>query len=117
MEIYHNPRCQKSRQTLKIIQDAQVDFEIRKYLDDPPSREELQIVLDKLDIKPLSLIRKNEDLYKKEYQGKDLTDEEWIDVMIEHPRLIERPVVIHADKAIIGRPPENVRELLEGEKD
>lgn len=113
MEIYHNPRCQKSRQTLKILQDAQVDFEIRKYLDDPPSREELQVVLEKLGINPLSLIRKNEDLYKNEYKGKDLTNEEWIDVMVAHPRLIERPVVIHGDQAVIGRPPENVRELLE----
>lgn len=112
MEIYHNPRCQKSRQTLKILQEAQVDFEIRKYLDNPPTREELQVVLDKLDIKPLALIRKSEDLYKNEYKGKDLTDEEWIEVMVEHPRLIERPIVIHGDQAVIGRPPENVRDLL-----
>lgn len=113
MEIYHNPRCQKSRQTLKILQEAHADFEIRKYLDETPTREELRVVLDKLDIKPLALIRKNEEIYKNQYKGKDLTADEWIEVMIEHPRLIERPIVIDGDQAIIGRPPENVRALLE----
>ncbi|MBY5957518.1 arsenate reductase (glutaredoxin) [Membranicola marinus] len=112
MEIYHNPRCQKSRQTLKILQESKTDFEIRKYLDDPPSKDELQQVLAKLDIKPMALIRQNEDLFKKEYKGKVLNDEEWIDVMVKHPRLIERPIVIHGDRAVIGRPPENVRALL-----
>ncbi len=112
MEIYHNPRCQKSRQTLKILQDAQVDFEIRKYLENPPSKDELRDVLDKLDIAPEALIRKKEKLYIDEYKGTELTDEEWIEIMVKHPILIERPIVIEGDRAVIGRPPENVRELL-----
>jgi len=112
MEIYHNPRCRKSRQTLKILQEAEVDFEIRKYLEDPPTADELREVLEMLDIKPLALIRKGEEIFKNEYKGKDLSDEEWIDVMVTHPILIERPVVIKEGRAIIGRPPENVRELL-----
>lgn len=112
MEIYHNPRCRKSRETLSILQDSEVDFEIRKYLDDPPTKEELTAVLEKLDIRPLTLIRKREDVFKNQYQGKDLSDEEWIEVLVAHPRLIERPIVIKGDRAIIGRPPENVRELL-----
>lgn len=112
MEIYHNPRCQKSRQTLKILQEAKVDFEIRKYLDDPPTVEELRAVLEKLDIKPQALIRKNEEVYKNELKGQDLSDDEWIEVMVANPRLIERPIVIHGDHAVLGRPPENVRELL-----
>jgi len=112
MEIYHNPRCQKSRQTLKILQEAKVDFEIRKYLEDPPTFDELRSILEKLDIKPLALIRKNEGIYKNELKGQDLSDDEWIELMVEHPRLIERPIVIHGERAVLGRPPENVRELL-----
>ncbi len=112
MEIYHNPRCQKSRQTLKILQEAKVDFEIRKYLDDPPTVDELRSVLEKLDIKPQALIRKNEEVYKNEFKGQDLSDEEWIEVMVANPRLIERPIVIQGERAVLGRPPANVRELL-----
>ena len=112
MEIYHNPRCQKSRQTLKILQEAKVDFEIRKYLDDPPTVDELRAVLEKLDIQPQALIRKNEEVYKNEFKGQDLSDEEWIEVMVANPRLIERPIVIQGERAVLGRPPANVRELL-----
>lgn len=112
MEIYHNPRCQKSRETLKIIQESGAEFTIRKYLEDPPAEAELRGVLDKLDIKPLALIRKKEALFKNEYKGKDLSDDEWIRIMADNPRLIERPIVIQGDRAIIGRPPENVRDLL-----
>ena len=112
MEIYHNPRCRKSRETLNILQDSGVDFEIRKYLDDPPTKVELTDVLKKLDIRPLALIRKREEVFKNEFKGKDLSDDEWIDVMVAHPRLIERPIVIEGDRAVIGRPPENVREFL-----
>ena len=112
MEIYHNPRCQKSRQTLKILQEAKVDFEIRKYLDDPPTVDELRAVLEKLDIQPQALIRKNEEVYKNEFKGQDLSDEEWIEVMVANPRLIERPIIIQGERAVLGRPPANVRELL-----
>lgn len=112
MEIYHNPRCQKSRQTLKILQDARVDFEIRKYLDNPPTKGELKIVLEKLGISPQALIRKEEQIFKNEYLGKNLTADEWIEVMVRHPKLIQRPIVIDGDRAVLGRPPENVRELF-----
>ncbi|SRR5690606_19010313 len=112
MEIYHNPRCSKSRQTLEIIQESGVDFTIRKYLEDPPTKEELRKILSILDISPQTLIRKNEPLFKNEYKNRDLTDEEWLDVLVENPKLIQRPIVIDRDRAVIGRPPENVRELL-----
>ncbi len=112
MEIYHNPRCQKSRQALQILQEADVDFQIRKYLDNPPTRAELEAVVKKLDVSPETLVRKNEKIYTEKYKGKELTDGEWIDAMIENPRLIQRPIVIDGDRAVIGRPPENVRELL-----
>lgn len=112
MEIYHNPRCQKSRQALQILQEADVDFQIRKYLDNPPTRAELEAVVKKLDVSPETLVRKNEKIYTEKYKGKELTDGEWIDAMVENPRLIQRPIVIDGDRAVIGRPPENVRELL-----
>lgn len=112
MEIYHNPRCQKSRQALQILQEADVDFQIRKYLDNPPIRAELEAVVKKLDVSPETLVRKNEKIYTEKYKGKELTDGEWIDAMVENPRLIQRPIVIDGDRAVIGRPPENVRELL-----
>ena len=112
MEIYHNPRCQKSRQTLKILQDAEVEFQIRKYLDHPPSKAELEAIVKKLDIAPAALVRTSEKLYTDHYKGKELTDEEWIEAMVQNPKLIQRPIVIDGDRAVIGRPPENVRDLL-----
>ena len=112
MIIYHNPRCQKSRQTLQLLQEAKVEFQIRKYLDDPPTADELKEVIRKLDISPQTLIRKNERIYINQFKGRDLSDEEWIEVLVAHPVLIQRPIVIEGDRAVIGRPPENVRDLL-----
>lgn len=112
MEIYHNPRCSTSRKTLAILEESGKDFTIRRYLEDSPSAEELQELVAKLEGGPRALIREKETIFKENYKGKELTDEEWIQAMVDHPRLIERPVVIAGDKAVIGRPPENVRELL-----
>lgn len=112
MIIFHNPRCSKSRQTLELIQQANVEPEVRLYLKDQVSYEELESILKKLDISPEELIRKGESIYKEQFKGKTLSDEEWINAMIEHPKLIERPIVIKGDQAVLGRPPENVLELL-----
>lgn len=112
MEIYHNPRCSSSRKTLQLIEDAGQEVTIRRYLDRPPVAEELREILSKLKMKPEELIRKNEAVYKENYKGKKLSDEEWIEAMILHPRLIQRPIVISGDRAVIGRPPESVKELL-----
>ncbi len=112
--IYHNPRCSKSRQTLQLIKERKDDAEIQivEYLKEHPSREEFVKVLAKLNMKPTELIRKGEEIYKKELKSLNLTDDEWIDVMLENPKLIERPIVIKDNKAILGRPPENVFEFL-----
>lgn len=110
--IYHNSRCSKSRQTLQLLRDNGVEPEIREYLKDVPTREELKLVLAKLDISPTELLRKNEDVYKSSYKGLNLSEDEWIDAMIEHPKMIERPIVIRDNGAVLGRPPENVLELL-----
>lgn len=112
MKIYHNPRCKKSRETLQIIEDANVDVEIIKYLEDIPSADELKDLLSKLGITAEKLLRKTEQVFKDNYKGKVLSEDEWIQAMIENPKLIERPIVVKGDKAILGRPPQNVEVLL-----
>lgn len=112
LKIYHNPRCSKSRQTLKIIEDKNVDVEIIEYLKNIPSAKELKEILGKLNLKPQDILRKGEAIFKEQFKGKTFSDDEWIDIMLANPKLIERPIVFTKDKAIIGRPPENVLELL-----
>lgn len=111
MKIYHNPRCRKSRETLQILQDKGAHVEIIEYLKTPPSKEELKAILKKLGRKPLDIIRKNEAIFKEKFKGKEYPDDRWIQIMVENPVLIERPIVIKNNKAVIGRPPENVLEL------
>jgi len=113
VKIYHNPRCSKSRQTLQLLKDNNIEPQIVKYLDTPPSREELEAILEMLGMEPRDLMRKKE----KEYKALGLDDpnlsrEQLIDAMVAHPRLIERPIVIKDGKAAIGRPPEQVLEIL-----
>ncbi len=112
MKIYHNPRCRKSRETLALIEEKGTDPEIILYLENPPSKRELTNLIHMLGIAPFDLIRKGESIYKEQYKGKDLTDQQWIDAMIANPKLIERPIVIQGNKAVLGRPPSNVLELL-----
>jgi len=112
MKIYHNPRCRKSREALNIIQNYGIEPEVVLYLDTPPSRQEIKDVLSKLEITAKELVRKEEKLFKEEYRGKELTEEQWITVLADNPKLIQRPVVINGKRAIIGRPPESVHVLL-----
>jgi arsenate reductase len=111
MKIYHNPRCRKSREALSLLQDRGLEPEIVLYLKDRPTREELKDLLGKLGMKAHELIRKGEAIYKETYKGKELSEEEWIEAMLQHPKLMERPIVVKGDKAIVGRPPEKVLEL------
>jgi arsenate reductase len=111
--IYHNPRCSKSRQTLELIRAQGLEPRIIEYLKTPPSAEELGQILDLLGCEPRDAIRNNEIEY--EQQGLDdtsLSREQLIDAMIEHPILIQRPIVLVNGKAVIGRPPELVLEIL-----
>ena len=110
--IYHNPRCRKSRETLELITSKRESPNIVEYLKTPPNYEELAGIVDLLGIKPLALIRRNEKVFKEQFKGQDLSDEEWLNVMIENPILIERPVVVKDGKATIGRPPESVLDIL-----
>jgi len=112
LTIYHNPRCSKSRQTLGIIEEAGQMVQVVEYLKTVPTKEELAEIVEKLGIKPIELIRKGEADYKENFKGKTLTDEEWIEAMVQYPKLIERPIVIKDNKAVLGRPPENVKVLF-----
>ncbi|NAS30109.1 arsenate reductase (glutaredoxin) [Flavobacteriaceae bacterium R38] len=112
IKIYHNPRCSKSREGLEILQNSGKEFEIVKYLEATPSEAELREVISFLAIKPEQLIRKNEVIWKEQFKGKTLNDEQLISIMIQHPKLIERPIVINGNKAIIGRPPQTITTIL-----
>jgi arsenate reductase len=106
IKIYHNPRCTKSRQTLALLEKKTTDFKIIEYLKNPLSFDEIKEIIEKLAIKPIDLIRKNEQIWKDNYKGKEMTDLEIIKAMEGNPKLIERPIVINERKGIIGRPPE-----------
>lgn len=112
MQIYHNPRCRKSREGLAILEEHGAPFEVVKYMDDPPDQQTLKDLLAKLGIPPIDLVRKGEAIWKSDFKGKDLDDDAIIQAMAEHPRLIERPIVVKGDKAVIGRPPEKIRAIL-----
>ena len=111
--IYHNPRCSKSRQTLQLLQDNQVEPEVVLYLETPPDKSTLKNLLQKLGISARELLRKGEDDYKAlNLKDPALSDDQLIEAMVSHPKLIERPIVVKGDNAVLGRPPENVLELL-----
>lgn len=111
--IYHNPRCSKSRQTLQLLEDNGVSPEIVLYLETPPSASALKDLLKKLGISARDLLRKGEDAYKENNLKDDsLSESQLIAAMVEHPKLIERPIVVKGSKAVLGRPPENVLQLI-----
>jgi arsenate reductase len=111
--IYHNPRCSKSRQTLAILEEKQIKADIILYLDSPPSADTLKLILSKLGITARQLLRKGEDAYKENnLKNPDLSDDDLIAAMQASPKLIERPIVINGDKAVLGRPPENVLDII-----
>ncbi len=113
MKILHNPRCSKSRKTLALIEQAGVDPEVVLYLETPPAADELDEILGKLGLEPMELVRRGEEIYKElGLGGRELSRQELIDLMVAHPKLIERPIVIAGERAVLGRPPENVKELL-----
>jgi arsenate reductase len=111
--IYHNPRCSKSRETLKLLQERGIEPEIREYLKDVPSADELKSVLAALGISARDLLRSKETEYKEAgLDDQSLSEDAIINAMTEYPKLIERPIVINGNKARIGRPPESVLEIL-----
>jgi len=112
-KIYHNPRCSKSRQSLALLTENEMDVEIIEYLKTPPTRKELTEIIKMLGIKPRDLLRKGEKEYKEAgLNNMELSDKQIIDAMLEHPKLIERPIVIKDGQARIGRPPELILEIV-----
>ncbi|MEN8858154.1 MAG: arsenate reductase (glutaredoxin) [Flavobacteriaceae bacterium] len=112
IKIYHNPRCRKSREGLEILQNSGQAFEIKEYLKEIPSTDELASLIKLLGISPIDLVRKNEAIWKENYKGKTLSNSEIIAAMINNPKLIERPIVVNNNKAILGRPTENIKRIL-----
>ena len=110
--FYHNPRCRKSREALSILEEHTDDIEIVEYLKEPPSEVELKSIIGRLGIGAIELIRKGEDDFKINFKGQDLSEGEWIKAMVKYPKLMERPIILKGDRAIIGRPPENVKLLF-----
>ncbi|WP_228237411.1 arsenate reductase (glutaredoxin) [Allomuricauda sp. M10] len=112
IKIYHNPRCGKSRQGLQILEHSGKEFEIIKYLEEVPTKDELKSLIELLGISPLELVRQNESIWKEKYKSKKLSDDAILQAMVENPKLIERPIVVVGNKAVIGRPPEKINTLL-----
>jgi arsenate reductase (glutaredoxin) len=112
LQIFHNNRCGKSRNCLSMLESSGKEFEIISYLTTPPTAAELQGVLEKLDIKPIDLVRQKEKTWIDNFKGKDFTDEELIKIMITNPILIERPLLISEEKAIIARDEEKIVNFL-----
>jgi arsenate reductase len=112
IQIYHNPRCGKSRNCLAFLKEKVADVEITKYLETPPSKKELADLLQKLNFKPIQLVRTKESIWIENYKNKTLSDDSIIQAMVEHPILIERPIVVKGEKAIIGRDPELITNFI-----
>lgn len=112
VQIYHNPRCRKSREGVAYLEDKNIEFETVLYLNNPPSAKELSDIINKLGIVPIKLVRKTEAIWKENFKGKDLSDSQIIEAMTANPKLIERPIIIKENKAVIGRPAENIEQLF-----
>ena len=110
--IYHNPKCSKSRETLALIQASGVEPRVVEYLKTPPTVAELTEIVRKLGIAPAELVRTTERVFQEKYSGKTLSDAEWIKALVADPILMQRPIVVRGDAAVIGRPPENAKRLL-----
>ncbi len=112
VRLYHNTRCSKSRDVCTILEKKKVKTEIVEYLKTPLTQAEIKELLKMLGLKAVDLVRKKEPIFLEKYEGKNLTEAQWIKAMAQNPILIERPIVVKGKKAIIGRPPEKVLEFL-----
>ena len=110
--VYHNPRCSKSRCALDFFNERQLDYKVVEYLKDVPTKADLTTIIEQLGIAPEALIRKGEEVYKLHFKGKSLSNDEWIEAMLQFPKLIERPIVVVGGKAVVARPTERILELL-----
>lgn len=112
LTIYHNPRCRKSRAGLAYLKQSGAAYEIIDYMKKGITEEEIREILLKMNVKPAALVRNQEDLYKKELKGMNFTDDEWIRIIADNPKLLQRPVVVSKHKAVLAQPPESLDILL-----
>lgn len=110
--IYHNPRCSKSREGLELLENTKQEFTVVKYLDEPLSKDEIKKLIKKIGIKPIELVRQKEAVWKEKFEGKKLTPSQVINALEKYPQLIERPIIVNGDKAVIARPAERINEIL-----
>lgn len=113
VRVYHNPRCSKSREACRLLEERGVAVEVVEYLKTPPSRAELADLLIKLGLSARELVRTGEEIYKSEFKGRELDEAAWLDALAAHPILIERPIAVRGQRAVVGRPPEKVLSLLD----
>ncbi len=112
MEIYHNPRCSKSRAGLKYLEEKGFEIEIKKYLEEGISLEDLRAIIAKTGKKPVDFVRTHEKLFKEEFKGNNYSDDEWLDILTKHPKLLQRPLVVNGDRAVLANPPEEVHKIV-----
>lgn len=110
--VYHNPRCSKSRECLQMLELQQIPFTTVKYLDEPLNKQELAEIIQKLGLSPIALVRQKEKVWIENYKGRSLTDDEVMEALATHPTLIERPIVVNGEKAVIARPTEKANTIL-----
>lgn len=113
IKIYHNNRCSKSRAGLKFLEEGNYKIEVVNYLNDTPfTFESLKSLILKTGMKPQELVRKHEDIYKKQFKGKNLTDDEWLSALVKYPKLLHRPIIENGERAVWAQPPEKANEVL-----
>lgn len=110
--IYHNPRCSKSRDSICFLENLKLDFQTVKYIDENLTKDELKVILTKLNYKPIDLVRTKEKIWIENFKDKALSDDEIINAMLQNPKLIERPIVINGEKAVVARPTEKINDIL-----
>ena len=112
IKIYHNPRCKKSREGLKYLEEKGLEFEIVDYIKESLSVDELSKLIDMTGLQPEELVRKQEEDYKKNYKGKSFSKEEWVKILVENPKLLQRPIVVNESKAVWAQPPDNIAKII-----
>jgi arsenate reductase len=110
--IYHNPRCRKSRAGLEYLKSKNVEFKTREYLKEPLTEDELKKLMLKLNVSPTEVIRRQEEVYRKNFKNKEFTEDEWITIITENPKLLQRPIVVKENKAVLAQPPEKIDDLI-----
>ncbi|MDD4385818.1 MAG: hypothetical protein PHD06_11645 [Bacteroidales bacterium] len=112
LKIFHNPRCKHSRAGLDYLKSKTDNYNIREYLKEPLTKEEIQEILLKTNLQPIDIVRKQEDYFKKNLKEKNFNKDEWIKIILENPKLLQRPIVVGKLKAVIANPPQNIDRLF-----